>query len=1042
MQFEPTITAVLGGTNTGKTHYAVERMLARSSGVIGLPLRLLAREVYERAVREKGAAACALITGEEKIIPPHARFLICTAEAMPMADIRVGKFASVVIDEVQMIDHPQRGHIFTDRLLHARGTEETLLLGANTARPLIEKLVPDARFMNRDRFSVLSYGGHMKLSLLPKRTVVVAFSAGEVYALAELMRRNYGGAALVMGSLSPRTRNAQAALYQSGEVDYMVATDAIGMGLNLDADHVAFASLRKFDGERKRYLSAAETAQIAGRAGRFRNDGSFGTTGSCLPIDDDIIGRIENNSFAPVPHAQWRSTALDFSTIRALKNSLATPPKLKGLRRIAPATDELVLSRLCKLHDIEADIHSNHDVKTLWEVCQIPDFPDLGPEAHARLLDNIHINLREGGGTLPDAFMMQNISRLDEIGGTIEMLSSRLANIRTWTYIAHKKNWLLGHKDWVNLAQMVETRLSDALHMKLVDKFVDRRTSVLLKGIGEKLDMDVDVSPDGKVTANDQLLGQLDGLLFTQVKTDGELETKAVKQAAQKALAPEIDRRLTQIAGSGQGAISLSDHGEVLWAGKPVGKLMVGDEFFKPKIELIGGELGNEVLRRAALGRLADFIRLEIDQKLACLFALRDFAKSPTSFKDARAMAHMLFENKGHLDLRKHHKLVKETSSQARGYIRNLGGISGYNYMYMQDLMKPAPARLLSILFAFAWDKDGGGKGDPFFPSNGMTSLPALPNFSEPTLNMAGYTRRGPRIIRFDIMNRITDIIFRAMKDRNDDGRFVIKKQMLALLGCNVEDFEAFLSTLGYKKIAQKFTPVEEKAHQEYVLAYFERQALIRAAKEKGENIAATLPPLIEKPAGPVVEKGHPDYVPKRQRKRQIVLEDYVAVPQADENGQPVFETHLVLWRRTSRKKKKPSRYRPSHHTGGEHENETDNAPKTKPGADAPIFKPAPRKRRDMSGYADFAATTKSGTSEPGKARTTKIRRRPGSQKAPIQTSWAPPKRKGGTDNAAASPFAALAGLKFDEKDKPASENKPKSKNKKKTKPNNKAGKS
>jgi len=292
---------------------------------------------------------------------------------------------------------------------------------------------------------------------------------------------------------------------------------------------------------------------------------------------------------------------------------------------------------------------------------------------------------------------------------------------------------------------MVEIRLSDALHMKLVDKFFDRRTSILLKGIGEKLDMDVDVSPKGEVTAEGQVLGQLDGLLFTQIKTDGELETKAVAKAAQKALAPEIDRRLNQIAGSGQGAISLSDHGEVLWAGKSVGKLMAGDNLLKPKVEMIGGELGNEVLRGAALGRLADFLRLEIDQKLACLFALREFAESPTSFKDARALAHMLYENNGHLDQRKHHKLIKDTSSQARGYIRNLGGISGYNYMYMQDLMKPAPARLLSVLFAFAWDKDGGGKGNPFFPPNGMASLPSLPNFSEPVLNMAGYTRRGQR---------------------------------------------------------------------------------------------------------------------------------------------------------------------------------------------------------------------------------------------------------------------------------------------------------
>ncbi|MBL4855006.1 MAG: hypothetical protein JKY25_12325 [Robiginitomaculum sp.] len=546
--------------------------------------------------------------------------------------------------------------------------------------------------------------------------------------------------------------------------------------------------------------------------------------------------------------------------------------------------------------------------------------------------------------------------------------------------------------------------------------------------------MDITVTADGQVIRDGHSIGKLDGLVFTLASTTDGPETEAasspdfsptLSQDTQKALAPEIDRRLTQMTGSGQGAISLSDHGEILWAGKPVGKLMAGDNLLKPKVELIGGELGHEVLRSAALGRLADFIRLEIDQKLACLFALRDFAESPTSFKDARALAHMLYENNGHLDQRKHHKLIKKTSSQARGYIRNLGGISGYNYTYMQDLMKPAPARLLSILFAFAWDKDGGGKGTPFFPPNGMASLPALPNFSEPALNMAGYTRRGPRFIRFDILNRVTDIIFKAAKDRNDDGRFLIKKQMISLMGCGVEDFEAFLLKMGYTKVTQKFTPEEEKAHQTYVQAYFERQALIRAARERGENIANSTPPVIEKPTGHVTEKGHPDYVPKRQRQRKILLEDHIATPQADEDGKPIFETHLTLWKKkVGKKKKKPSRYRPSHNIENADGSKTDNA--ARPGRDAgekeAIFKPTPRTRRDMSGYADFAATTKS-TANPNKA---KVRRRPGKQKAPIQTSWAPPKKKGAKDSAPASPFEALAALKFSSEEKPKPKNKSK----------------
>jgi len=1015
MNFQPTITAVLGGTNTGKTHYAVARMLARSSGVIGLPLRLLAREVYERAVREKGKASCALVTGEEKIVPPHARYLICTVEAMPMDDIRAGRFASVVIDEVQMIAHKERGHVFTDRMLHARGTEETLLLGANTARPLIEALVPDARFMTRERFSVLSYTGHTKLSRLPKRTVVVAFSAGEVYALAELMRRNYGGAALVMGSLSPHTRNAQAALYQSGEVDYLVATDAIGMGLNLDADHVAFASLRKFDGERRRYLTAAETAQIAGRAGRFRNDGSFGTTGSCLTLDEDMIARIENNAFMSERYAEWRSTALDFSSIEALKHSLATPPKLKGLRRIAPAPDETVLSRLCDTHDIEDRIKHTNDVKRLWDICQIPDFPDLGPQAHARLLDDVHTHLYNNCGELPDAYMERNIGRLNETGGSVETLSSRLANIRTWTYIAHKQDWVprknSGEKDWIKHAQTVEHRLSDALHTKLVDKFVDRRTSVLLKGMGAELDMEVTVTPQGQVIAAGQTLGALKGLLFTPVITDSDLETKTVLQAAQKALAPEIDRRLMDIAGSEQGAITLSDRGEFMWNGSAIGKLVVGDTMLKPKVELLCGELGTRVLRDGALGRLADFIRLEIEQKLGCIFALRDFTESPTSYKDARALAHILFENNGSLECKIHHKLIKDAGNIARGHIVGLGGAFGYYYAFLRELMKPASARLLSILYVFAWAEKDGGKipSQPFFPANGITSLPATDDYSEQVLNMAGYTRRGPRIIRFDILNRLGKLLFQARGERKD-GRFVIKKEMLALLGCSFDDFEKILVALKYRKTSQKFTAEQAKNHKTYVLAYFARRDAIRKAKELGDINPNDFPPILPKKPEPITDKTNPDYVPKRQR--TITLNDHVIRPEENEDGSPVFQTHLELWsfgraKASPKRSKSPSRYKVSEH--GSNDPDKNNGTSSRQNT---------ARQKNVAGYAALSAASKRKAQHASQDRPSSQnkRRRPSNKSAskPMQTSWAPPKKEGASSQSI-SPFAALAGLNFEE---------------------------
>ena len=1040
MKFQPIITAVLGGTNTGKTHYAVERMLARASGVIGLPLRLLAREVYERAVHEKGAASCALITGEEKVVPTHARYLICTNEAMPMDDIRAGKFASVVIDEIQMMAHKERGHVFTDRMLHARGSEETLLLGANTARPLIEALIPGARFMTRERFSVLSYAGHSKLSRLPKRTVVVAFSAGEVYALAELMRRNYGGAALVMGSLSPRTRNAQAGLYQSGEVDYMVATDAIGMGLNLDADHVAFASLRKFDGERRRYLTAAETAQIAGRAGRFRNDGSFGTTGSCLPLDDDIIARIENNAFLPEPYAEWRSTALDFASIEALQNSLATPPKLKGLRRTAPAPDEMALTRLRKVHDIEEQIKNRQDVKRLWDVCQIPDFPDLGPEAHARLLEDIHTHLRKHDGQLPDAYMRRNIARLDMPTGSVEMLSSRLANIRTWSYIAHKSNWLTGKKDWIKQAQKVENSLSDALHSKLVERFVDQRTSALLKGIGEKINMKATVTADGQVVCAGQILGSLNGLLFTPVDTQSEVEAKAIKQAAEQSLTSEIDKRLTQIAGVQQGGIILSDTGEFLWNDTPIGTLAVGENLLKPKVELLCGDLGSKVLRDIARGRLADFIRLEITQKLGCIPALREFAKSPSSYKDSRALAHILYENNGVLSRRQHHKLIDEAGMIARNHVRGAGASFGFYYVYMSDLIKPAPARLFSILFAYAWEgkEDGAGRKNPFFPPNGVTSMPRVDGYSEGVLNKAGYTRRGPRMIRFDIMNRLANMLFTARKER-PDSRFAIKQEMMALLGCSYVDMQQVLLSLGYKKVTQKFTRAEEAAHQDFVRAYFTRKTAIQKAKLEDDNFdIADFPPLIEKKPKPTTDKTHPDYIPKRKRSRMVILNDYVIKPQEDEDGNPIFETHLEFWV-FGKSQKKPSRYRPSKQGSNDPNKSTDGEglKRAEGGANPTYRKKTSRqpsaKQKNMSNYADFATATKhaaQGGDTPTK-RQNKRRRPPDSRsnKPPIQTTWAPPKQAGASPTAA-SPFAALSGLKFDE----STPEKPKKKSSQKTK--------
>ena len=1007
MDFSPHITAVLGATNTGKTHYAVERMCARVSGVIGLPLRLLAREVYDKIVEIKGAPACALITGEEKIIPAHASYFVCTVEAMPMDDIRAGKFACVVIDEVQMVAHKQRGHIFTDRLLHARGTEETLLLGADTVRPLIQSLVPKARYVTRERFSVLSYSGHTKLSRLPKRSVVVAFSAGEVYALAELMRRHYGGAALVMGGLSPRTRNAQAELYQSGEVDYLVATDAIGMGLNLDADHVAFASLRKFDGQRRRFLRASEMAQIAGRAGRFRTNGSFGTTGSCLPMDDDIVGRIENHSFEPLRYAEWRNTKLDFSSLETLQDSLAMPPSKPGLRRIAPAPDELALSRLLRVHDVRDYIRTEADVRTFWDVCQIPDFRNLGPEAHARLLEEIFTALYENNNQLTDEYLEQNIRRMDYQEGNVEILSSRLACIRTWTYIAHKKAWVRDTENWIKQTRSVENSLSDALHTKLVQRFVDRRTSALLKGIGAKTQMDATITDKGEVLAEGHKIGYINGLVFTQLKSAGGTETKALAAAAALSLAPEIDRRLTQITGSPHDALSISDKGQIVWSGAPIGKLVPGTHLLSPQIDLLGGELGSPVLRDQAAGRIRDYMRMEITQKFECLFGLKGLSEDTKSFQGARALAHVLFENNGVIRRMDHLQLVRDTDREARGYIRNKSGVFGFRYVFLKDLLKPAPARLMSLLFAFGWDKDGGGRGNPFMPPNGMSSTPSNTSSTEAAINRAGYTRKGPRIIRLDILERLHHLITQATEMRKDNN-FQIAQQMLAMLGCSYDDFQGVLIALGYKKITIELTPEEcayEKQRAIGIIGAMDAKQKELEFPEAAKAIIATENEKKEPiPKPPEYDKEEREkYVPKRQRVKP--LDVYRPRPQFDENDKLVLPTTTEVWTRdTSRRGPRPNASR-----GAEEGARGDGtyASTYKVGTGQSTYrsggykgKKAPSKADKLSGYANLSDK--------------KARRKPKPQKA-----WsAKPPTKTKTQQDEDNPFAALSGLTFSDKKK------------------------
>src|SRR3981189_724813 len=565
------VTAVLGPTNPGKTHVASERMLAHSSGVIGLPLRLLAREVYNKVAERAGVDAVALVTGEEKIKPPNPRYWVSTVEAMPR-DLDVPFLA---IGEVQLGADLDRGHVFTDRMLNRRGREETLVLGAQTVRPMVERLLPGAHVLTRPRLSQLSFAGEKKITRLPRRSAVVAFSAEEVYAIAELIRRQRGGAAVVLGGLSPRTRKPQVDLYQAGDVDYLVATDAIGMGLNLDVDHVAFASDRKFDGYQFRKLNPAELAQIAGRAGRATRNGSFGTTGRCPPFETELAQALESHSFEPIKMLQWRNTVLEFSSIGALQASLAETPKESGLTRAPLAEDILVLEHAARDDDIRALAQTRAAVERLWDVCQVPDYRKISPATHAELATTLYGFLMREGTIATDWFALQ-VEQANHTDGDIDTLSNRIAHIRTWTFAAKRPDWLADPEHWQGVARAVEDRLSDALHERLTERFVDRRTSVLMRRLRENSALETDISKTGEGVGEGHNLGRLDGFMFTPDASRAGSDAKALAGAAQKALAGEIDARATRLAQAPDGQFVLATDGTVRWLGPPVAQPVAG----------------------------------------------------------------------------------------------------------------------------------------------------------------------------------------------------------------------------------------------------------------------------------------------------------------------------------------------------------------------------------------------------------------------------------------------------------------------------------
>jgi len=688
------LLAVLGPTNTGKTHLAVERMLGFSSGMIGLPLRLLAREIYERIVKARGARSVALITGEEKIIPLAPRYFVCTVEAMPLD--REVEFLAV--DEIQLCADPERGHVFTNRLLHARGKSETMLMGAATVAPLIRQLCPHAEIQSRERFSQLTYVGPKKLTRLPRRSAVVAFSADAVYAIAELIRRQRGGAAVVMGSLSPRTRNAQVALFQSGEVDFLVATDAIGMGLNMDVDHVAFAGLRKFDGRRTRWLHAQEIGQIAGRAGRYRSDGTFGVTGECDDMDAETVAAVEGHVFAPVATAEWRSARLDFSSLQALMRSLAAPALMPQLKLSDESQDEATLRQLALDELVARRCGNRTNLMRLWEVCQTPDFRKSTRDEHTRLVGSMFEHLTQGNRRLPEDWIQGQFANLDRIDGDIDALSARLARVRTLAYVSNRGDWLADPAAWQGRARALEDALSDILHERLMQRFVDRRTSALLRSLSQG-DGPIlgGIGADGAVTVEGHHVGMLAGISFDPARGATALENRALRGAVERAVAPEVARRLGELAGDADDAFGLEPDGILRWHGHAVGEL-AGGAPFSPRARLLG-EFGAAAPRERAVRRLEAFVAAEASRRLMVLKRLNEAIGDGRLRGLARGLAFQLVEQFGVLDRKRVEAQVGALSPRERRILKSLGVRFGAFSIFLPALFAP-DSRAVCAAFA------------------------------------------------------------------------------------------------------------------------------------------------------------------------------------------------------------------------------------------------------------------------------------------------------------------------------------------------------
>ncbi len=776
------IIALLGPTNTGKTYVAIEKMLEHSSGIFGLPLRLLAREVYDKCAQKVGVDKVALITGEEKIIPSTANYFICTVESMP----KDKQVEFVAIDEIQMSADRERGHIFTERLLESRGTKLTMFLGSQVMEKIISELVKNVEFEKKDRYSKLTYSGIKKISRLDRKVAIIAFSIEEVYAIAELVRRQKGGAAVIMGSLSPKTRNSQVGLYQSGDVDYLIATDAIGMGLNMDINEIYFSNLKKFDGKKTRRLNLIEMSQIAGRAGRYKNDGGFGTTGDCETLNSDEIEKIENHQLPETKTIYWRNSKLNFENPDKLISSLELKPTHKSLLRTNDSLDESVLRFFLKKGTNNIIYHKN--LELLWECCQIPDFEKKAYGQHISVIDKVFQFLSTRKKRIPSTFMKEQLKGLEKDHGNVDLLSHRLSNVRTWSYVANKKNWVENSDYWVQLTKNIEDKLSDKLHEELTKSFIDKKISILSRSLKQDLILNTEINEENKIYIDGQLIGELKGLKFLIEVTSKTLDTdiKSIKKAARKGVEKELIKRVDEILDKGE--IILNNENKIIWKNNPIARLKKGNDYLSPDIDIIADESLTEESKLKLTKYLSSWLSNYINEVLGDLVKL---TKHKINNQYLRGLVFQLYEKNGVIIRKEVDKIVKQIPVVERKKLWGFGIKIGRYHIYLPKMLKPRAVEFRISL----WKIFHGLSNKETIPKSGLNFLYGH-KFDKNFLLLCGFEKFKEFFVRIDILEKL----FIKILENTNNKKFTVNAEMMNLLGCSKENFYKLMKFMDYKK--------------------------------------------------------------------------------------------------------------------------------------------------------------------------------------------------------------------------------------------------